>query len=88
MASNEESKIDSKTMVQENLTIMKDEKKPKSILKGPGGSGPEVQERPCRVTRGNTKKVSWKPESTLVDIFYFENNPRERSNSAKGVFLP
>ena len=83
MASNEEFKINSETMVQENLTKMEDEMKPKSTLKGP-----EVQERPCRVTRGNSKKVSWKPESTLVDIFYFENNPRERNNSAKGVFMP
>ena len=87
MASNEEFKISSETMLQENLTKMKDEKKPKSIMKGPNIET-EVQERPCRFTRGNTKKVSWKPESTLVDIFYFENNPRERSNSAKGVFLP
>ena len=83
-SSNEEFKIDSETMVQENLTKMEDEKKPKSILKGPKA---EVQERPCRVTRGNTKKVSWKPESTLVDIFYFENNPIERSNCAKDVFM-
>ena len=43
----------------------------------------EVQDGPCRGTRGRGKKITWKPDSELVQIKEFENDPNERSNSAK-----
>ena len=59
---------------------------PQSILKK--NNEGEVQERPRRSTRGQSKKVSWAPQSTLVDIHYFPYISWERVNVAKGVHMP
>ena len=60
----------------------------KSILKKPNNEADVAQERPCRSTRGSAKKVTWKPNATLVDICYLPEAKRnERINVAKGVVM-
>jgi hypothetical protein len=72
-----------------------DENNTKSILKKKN-EGFDPNKRSTRAAEKNQvwenvpkkdpkKKVSWKPE--LVEIFKFENDPEERGNVAKDVFM-